>query len=164
MYGLCFRMLGAREPAEDTTQEAFISAYTHVSNFRQGNFRSWLMRIAANACYDELRRRGRRPAMWIEMESEERDEPFEVPDKDPLPEELVLRKELRVAVERGLLTLPEDQRLAVILCDLQQLSYEEIAEATQSSLGTVKSRINRGRVRLRAYLRGQGELLPDRFR
>ena len=164
VYGLCFRMLSFREAAEDATQDAFISAYTHIHTFRQGSFKSWLMRIAANHAYDELRRRGRRPTIPIELEGDDDTAPTDVPDHEPLPEEVALRRELRQAVEAGLQTLPEDQRLAVVLCDLQEQSYEEIAEITGSNVGTVKSRISRGRARLRDYLRAQGELLPERLR
>jgi RNA polymerase sigma-70 factor (ECF subfamily) len=164
VFGLCVRMLGSREAAEDASQEAFLSAFTHVGTFRQGSFKSWMMRIAANAAYDELRRRGRRPTTSIDFDQDEESGPIAVPDPGPVPEELALRSELRRAVEDGLQTLPDDQRLAVILCDIQQLAYEEIAEATQSSLGTVKSRISRGRARLREYLRAQGELLPEQLR
>lgn len=164
VYGLCLRMLSLREAAEDAAQETFISAFTHIQSFRQGSFRSWLLRIAANACYDELRRRGRRPAVSLDLEPDDDEAPFEVAGGGPAPDDLALRKELRAAIERGLQGLPEDQRLALILCDLQELSYEEVVEATGASLGTVKSRISRGRARLREYLRGQGELLPDQYR
>lgn len=165
VYGLCYRLLGGKEAAEDATQEAFISAFTHLDSFRQGSFKSWIMRIAANASYDELRRRARRPTVSIDYdEDDESGGAVSVPDAGPLPEELTLRKELREAVEAGLQSLQEDQRMAVILCDLQELAYEEIAQITHSSIGTVKSRISRGRARLREYLRERGELLPEQMR
>jgi RNA polymerase sigma-70 factor (ECF subfamily) len=85
-------------------------------------------------------------------------------DPDPSPEASVLSAELRGGIQAALLELPEDQRLAVILCDLQGLEYDEIARATGANIGTVKSRLSRGRARLRAILLAKPELLPDHFR
>ncbi len=155
VYSICLRFLGSREAAEDAAQEAFISAFKAISHFRSGNFRAWLLRIATNACYDELRRRQRRPTTPLE-------EAFDVPaQNDPYtPEAYAQQRELAGHIQRGLATLPMDQRLAVILCDVQGYSYEEIAQITGSSLGTVKSRINRGRRRLAEHLKNQRELLP----
>jgi len=158
-YNLAWRMLGQVEAAEDATQDAFLSAWKGIRGFRQGNLRAWLLSIVANACKDQLRARRRRPAISTdELELEA------LPSSGESPEDYVLRRELAAEIQRGLATLPPDQRLAVILRDLQGLSYEEIAQATASSLGTVRSRLSRGRAHLRDYLLRRGELLGSQFR
>ena len=164
VYAVCLRMLGSPQPAEDATQETFIAAFRAVSRFRRGSLRAWLLKIAANACYDELRRRRSRPQVPLETPAgEERSAAEPASPGEPL-EERAVRQELARCLEGGLASLPADQRLAVVLRDVQGLAYEEVAEATGASLGTVKSRISRGRSALRDFLLAQGELLPSRFR
>ncbi len=166
VYNLCYRMLGDADGAADATQDSFLAAFRNLRVFRGGSFRSWLFRIATNACYDVLRARKRRPAISLDATiaaAEEDAAPLQIADSGESPDEYALRRELAHAIERGLVELPEDQRLVVILCDLQGLAYDEIAEVTGANLGTVKSRLSRGRARLRDILR-QGELLPQRFR
>jgi RNA polymerase sigma-70 factor (ECF subfamily) len=155
VFNLCLRQLGQRQAAEDAAQEAFISAWKNLGGLR-GAFRPWLLRIAANACTDELRRRVRRPSSSLDV-ALEAGVP-EPPDEGPLPETSTLQGELRREVEAALQALPDEQRLAVILSDLQGLEYAEIAAVMKTSLGTVKSRIARGRARLRDVLRPDGEL------
>jgi RNA polymerase sigma-70 factor (ECF subfamily) len=164
VYNFCLRMLSSPQGAEDATQDTFLSAYRHLAGFRGGGFRAWLLRIAANACTDELRRRRRRPHLSLDEPSDESAAALAVADKGESPEQRVLRAELSRQIEAALMELPRDQRLAVILCDLQGFSYEEIGESTGSSLGTVKSRISRGRARLRELLMAQRELLPRSLR
>lgn len=164
VYNLCLRILGSQQPAEDATQDAFISAYRHLDKFRGGSFRSWLFRIAANACYDELRRRKARATSSIDETVADEGPRFDAPDPAPSPEERAEQAELRDALARALSALPADQRLAITLCDVQGLDYAEIAEVMECSLGTVKSRIARGRMRLREILQADAELLPARFR
>ncbi len=164
VYNLCLRMLGSPQPAEDATQEAFIAAYRAVSRFRRGSFRAWLLRIAANASYDELRRRRSRRQVPLEAPSGDDRPAAELSASDEPLEQRAERLELARHLQEGLTTLPPDQRLAVILRDVQGLAYEEIAEASGASLGTVKSRISRGRAALRDFLLARGELLPSRFR
>lgn len=163
-YNLCLRLLGSREAAEDATQEAFFAAFRHIDSFRGGSFRSWLLRIAANAATDELRRKRRRPQVPLDVGPDNEGPAHLVADSSPGPEAIALRREAMHQVEAGLLTLPVDQRLAVVLSDVQGLSYEEVAQVTGASLGTVKSRISRGRAALRRFLLAGGELLPARFR
>ncbi|MBI2304924.1 MAG: sigma-70 family RNA polymerase sigma factor [Chloroflexi bacterium] len=162
VYSVVFRMLGHRQEAEDVTQEAFLSAFQGVARFRGGSFRAWLLRIAANACYDHLRFRRRRPTVSLDVLESESGNPL--PGHIASPEEHVLRGELARLIEEGLGQLPEEQRLAVVLCDVQGFSYEEAAEATRSSLGTVKSRLSRGRARLRDFFKEHRELLPSLYR
>ena len=158
VYNLCRRMVGLREAAEDATQEAFLAAYRNIRRLRGPSFRAWLMRIAANAATDELRRRQRRPQVSLEPPTADSEAALDPPDPSAGPEEWALRHERARHIQAALLTLPADQRLAVILSDVQGLSYEEISEAMGSSLGTVKSRLSRGRARLRRHLVEQGEL------
>ncbi|PDW04277.1 sigma-70 family RNA polymerase sigma factor [Candidatus Viridilinea mediisalina] len=165
VYNLCYRMLGDTDAAADVTQDSFISAYRNLHRFRGGVFRAWLFRIATNACYDVLRVRKRRPSIpFSAFAGPDDDGPaFDRPDEAEAPDEVALRHELAAAIEAGLEQLPADQRIVVILSDIQGLAYDEIAQVTESNLGTVKSRLSRGRARLRAILRA-GELLPPQFR
>lgn len=164
LYNLCLRMLAAPEAAEDATQDAFIHAFRSINTFRGGSFRAWLFRIGANACYDEMRRRRSRPAVSLDEPHGEENQPIDVADTAPVPAEHLERKELAEALQDALSRLPADQRLAIVLADVQGLDYSEIAVAMDCSLGTVKSRISRGRQRLRIILRARGELLPSRLR
>jgi RNA polymerase sigma factor (sigma-70 family) len=162
VFNVCLRMLGDWGAAEDAAQEAFVSAWRNLKSLRGEQFRSWLLRIASNVCLDELRRRGRKRADSLETALS-----GGVPhpqDPDPLPESAALSAELRAGIEAGLMQLPEDQRLALVLCDIEGLAYEEIARVTGTNVGTVKSRLSRGRARLRALLLARPELLPAQFR
>jgi RNA polymerase sigma-70 factor (ECF subfamily) len=159
---VCLRMLGQRQAAEDAAQEAFINAWRSIGSFRGESFRAWLLRIAANLCRDELRRRGRRPSSSLDT-ALEAGMPDPV-DEEPLPEESALNAELRNSLDAALAELPEEQRTAIVLCDIEGLDYAEIALAMNSSLGTVKSRIARARMRMREVMLRQPELLPVRFR
>jgi RNA polymerase sigma-70 factor (ECF subfamily) len=167
VYNLAYRIMGDPASASDATQEAFISAYQHIEGFRgkyPSSFRSWLMRIVSNACYDELRRRKRHPTTSIEdFEIDEEANPALVSEIEG-PETSAEREEMARAIEAGIQMLPPDQRVTLVLADVQGFSYEEIAEATDAPLGTVKSRLARARGKLRDYLRNQGELLPVQYR
>jgi RNA polymerase sigma-70 factor (ECF subfamily) len=163
-YNLAYRMLGDRDQAADATQDAFLSAYRAIREFRGGSFRAWILRIVSNACYDQLRRKQRRPTSSLDalyVEPEEYPIASSVGDG---PEEQVLKREFWEMVGASLQLLPPDQRQAVILRDVQGLDYEEVAQVMQTSLGTVKSRISRGRARLRDALRQHPELLPPHLR
>lgn len=166
VYNLAYRILGDPASAGDAAQETFISAFQNIARFRGGSFRSYLLRIASNRCYDELRRRKRRPATSFEDFGEEADEetnPALINGRER-PEEYAERQVMARVIQAGIETLPPDQRVALVLSDVQGLSYQEIAEVTDVSLGTVKSRLARARGKLRDYLRSQGELLPVRYR
>ncbi|OAN47488.1 RNA polymerase subunit sigma-24 [Chloroflexus islandicus] len=164
VYNLCYRMLGDADAAADATQDAFIAAFRNVRNFRGGVFKAWLLRIATNACYDVLRTRKRRPAVSLDSADNEDDNTrTEAPDPGESLDDMVVRQELSAAIQQGLAELPEDQRIVIILSDIQGLAYEEIAQITGVQLGTVKSRLSRARAKLRDILRA-GELLPAKFR
>ncbi len=165
IYNLCYRMLGDAESAADATQEAFLSSFRNLRSFRGGSFRSWILRIATNTCYDILRARKRRPTTSLDQEIDHGEDapPLQVADSSESPSDFALRRELAQAIEQGLSLLPEEQRIVLILSDIQGLPYDEIAEITSTNLGTVKSRLSRGRARLRDILKA-GELLPARYR
>lgn len=158
-YNVALRMLGDADEAADVTQDSFISAYEHLADLR-GPFRPWLLRIVVNRCYDALRRRKRGPRPLDEVVGQAT--PI-AGDRDD-PERQALSAELARAIERCLAQLPPDQRAAVVLVDAQGLSYEETAEAMRVPTGTVRSRLFRGRARLRDALLAQGELLPAAYR
>ena len=162
VFNLSARILGNRTTAEDITQETFISAYRAIKKFRGGSLRSWLLSIAANASRDFLRSSRRRPEQSVDESL--LNPGFQVASRDESPEQQALRVELGAEIQRAILTLPTDQRTVLVLIDVQGLSYEEAAESTGASLGTVKSRLNRPRGRVRDYLRNHPELLPDEFR
>jgi RNA polymerase sigma-70 factor (ECF subfamily) len=163
VYNLALRMLANSEAAEDASQDTFISAYKAIGKFRGGSFKSWVLRIAANSCHDKLRVARRYRVVSLDtLLLETGDLPQA--DNTESPEDYALRRELGRFLNEGLAHLPEDQRLVIILSDVQGLSYGEVAQATGSSLGTVKSRLNRGRTRLRDFLLQREELLPSKFR
>jgi RNA polymerase sigma factor (sigma-70 family) len=165
VYNLAYRILGDPASAADAAQETFISAYHNMARFRGGSFKSYLLRIVSNGCYDELRRRKRRPATSFEDfgDVDEEANPA-LTNGHERPEEYAERQEMAQVIQAGIETLPPDQRITLALSDVQGLSYQEIAEMTGASLGTVKSRLSRARGKLRDYLRSQGELLPARYR
>ncbi len=153
VYNVAYRIMGDEAAASDATQEAFISAYRHVGSFHEGSFRNWLLRIARNACYDELRRRKRRPTVSLDeaIVTEEGVIEFDLPTSADGPEQIVQRRELAALLQRGINLLPIEQRLTLVLSDVQGLHYDEIAEITHSKCGTVKSRLSRARANLREY-------------
>jgi RNA polymerase sigma-70 factor, ECF subfamily len=158
VYNVALRTLGHSEDAADATQETFLAAYRAIEEFRGGSFKAWLLRIAINTCYDLLRRRQRRPSTSLDVIVDESGDQPGFADRRVGPERAALGAETVSVVEQGLLTLPDDQRVIVVLCDIQGLSYEEAAEAEGVALGTVKSRLSRARARLRQFLIERGEL------
>ncbi len=165
VYNVAYRIMGEPDAAADATQEAFISAYRALNHFRGGSFKSWLMRIVTNACYDELRRRKRRPQSSLdEIEENFESSPVLINQDLDGPEKLRQQAELVEAIQRCLDDLPDDQRMAAVLCDVEGYDYKEIASTLSVSLGTVKSRISRARSKLRDCLQGFGELLPADYR
>jgi len=166
-FNLAYRMLNDAEAAADVTQTAFLAAYRNLKSYRGGSFRAWLMRMVSNACYDELRRRKRRPTIPLEplnQDDEEVESPAWLADGHLSPEETVQLRELEQAITHCLQGLPEEFRLVVIMVDVEGYDYAEVAQALGKPLGTIKSRLARARLRLRECLAGFGELLPARFR
>lgn len=167
IYYQAYRLIGESDAAEDATQNAFISAYKNLKSFRGGSFKAWLLRIVTNACYDELRRKKRRPTTPLEPLNKE-DERIESPqwlaDPSESPEEFTERSELNRALQHCLDKLPLDFRTVIVLVDIQGLDYRDASEAIGKPLGTVKSRLARARLRMRDCLGGFGELLPPAYR
>jgi len=167
VYNHAFRMVGEEESADDATQNTFISAYNHLGSFRGGSFKAWLLRIVTNSCYDELRRRKRRPTVPLEPlddAGEEVESARWMVDPGNQPEEQVEQAELQRAIQHCLDNLPGDFRATVIMVDVQGLDYFEAAQAIGKPIGTIKSRLARARLRLRDCLNGFAELLPAGFR
>jgi RNA polymerase sigma-70 factor, ECF subfamily len=167
VYNQAYRMMGEADTAADAAQDAFISAYRNLRSYRGGSFKAWLLRIVTNLCYDELRRRKRRPTTPLEPLDDSGDEvesPSWLADPGESPEETIERGELGGAIQNCLDNLPDDFRSVVILVDMQGMDYSEAADTLSKPLGTVKSRLARARLRLRDCLQGFGELLPSEFR
>ncbi len=163
-YNVAYRITGNEDMAMDATQDGFLKGYQALSQFRGGSFKAWILRIITNCCYDQLRRRQRRPQTPLDdlVENDEHSRLLE--DTDDRPETAVERQEFDITIQRALSLLPEDQRVTVIMSDIEGMSYEEIAAATDVALGTVKSRLSRGRAKLRAFLSEHQELLPSYLR
>lgn len=147
VFGLCYRFAGRVDEAEDLTQEVFLRVYQNLDRYRSnaGAFNTWLMTVARNHAIDHYRRR--------REERERRDDSAEgemelLPSGEEGPLMALERKERVQLVQRGLRALPEDLREPIVLCDLQGLPYEEAAKVLEVPLGTVKSRLNRGRLEL----------------
>jgi RNA polymerase sigma-70 factor (ECF subfamily) len=167
VYTQAYRVLGEHQAADDATQEAFISAYRGIHSYRGGSFKAWLLRIVTNACYDELRRRQRRPTSPLEPINSDDEEIESGPwmaDPGGTPECYLEQIELSDAIQKCLEKLPLDFRSVVLLVDVQGLDYQETSTIIRKPVGTVKSRLSRARVRMKDCLRGFGELLPRQFR
>ena len=167
VFNQALRMLNDEASAADAAQEAFISAFRNLRGFRGGVFKAWLMRIVTNACYDDLRRRKRRPSTPLEPLDdlgEEIDSPQWMTDPSDSPEEALERTELGQAIVRCLNGLPDDFRSVVLLVDVQGFDYNEAALSVGKPVGTIKSRLARARLRMRDCLQSFWELLPLEFR
>ena len=154
VYFTCLRMMGNRQDAEDCAQEAMLKAYNAFDRFRgDSQFSTWIISIASRCCLDALRRRkdplsldGLREAGW------------EAPSDEPSPYLRLEEGERKRLLEQALEKLSADQRLCVVLCDIQGLPYQEAAQAMDCPVGTVKSRLSRARQELQHILRLEGEL------
>ncbi len=167
VYNVAYRVIGEPDASSDATQEAFISAYQKLDQYRGGSFKSWLLRIVTNACYDELRRRQRQPVTPLKPElddGETLETPFWIEDESPNPEEQSEEAELQQAIQHCINELDDKFRTVLVLVDVEGLDYESTADAVGTPLGTVKSRLARARDRVQQCLQGFWELLPDNFR
>lgn len=165
VFNVAYRIMGDPAVAEDVAQETFITAYQSLRSFRGGSFKSWLIRVATNRCYDELRRRKRRPQTSLDEIMDENESFAFLRSPNDSPETHRQRVELALAIEHCLQALPDDQRIVTVLGDVEGYDYNEIATITKTSLGTVKSRISRARAKLRECLQAAGgELLPAAYR
>jgi RNA polymerase sigma-70 factor (ECF subfamily) len=159
LFALTVRVVNDREAAADAVQEAFFSAYRNLHRFHGDSFRSWITRIALNAATDILRVRKRRPA---DPYPEWEDDSWQPPaDESEGPERAAMVRSRDAALAAALQRVTPDQRAAILLYDIEGYDYQEIAEMQGVSLGTVKSRIHRGRLALRDLLTPQMDLFRD---
>jgi len=151
VFNLALRMTGREEDARDAAQDAFLTALRKLSSFRgEAAFTTWLHRVTVNACYDLLRKRQRQPLL------DRGDEDLPSPEPPPAPDHADTTA-LSIDVQRALLEVPEDFRITMILHDVQDLPQEEVAAILGVPVGTVKSRLHRGRVALARALRVERE-------
>ena len=152
VYNIALRMLHHSEDARDISQEVFLKAYGSLANFDgKSKFSTWLYRIAVNTCIDEIRKQRRKQTYSLEEELESTEGSYQkqFADTGYTPEESLLHQEAQKEVVTALKTLSEEHKTVVILRDIQGFSYEEIAEMTDTTLGTVKSRIASARNQLK---------------
>lgn len=153
VFNVALRLLRDVGLAEDATQDAFIRAWQNIGSFQTGSVRSWLYKIATNRAYDMLRASARRPAGSLEAEMVEIEPIWSAGGAgEEAPDAHALRRELSIYLERALISLPDDQRMVVMLVDVQGLDYHEVAETMGIALGTVKSRLSRARAKIRQAL------------
>ena len=156
VLALTQRMCKNPEDAAEAAQEAFLAAWQGLKHFRgESSFSTWLYRLASNTCVDLLRREGRRQNT-VSLDDKELD----IPGSIPSPQDEAERRELGEQIEAGLQALPPEYREVLVLREVQQLRYDEIAGVLGLDLGTVKSRISRGRKRLRTFLLASGNFSP----
>jgi len=158
IFNLCYRILGDYDEANDCAQETFINAFKSLKKFRfESAFSTWLYRIAVNNCKNRLRSvekkyQGKMLSLNTGPNPGEKNSTFEIRDESPLPDNGLEKKERSVWIQTAVNSLPPEQKMVVILRDMEGLSYEEIAETTGLALGTVKSRLARGRMELKNKL------------
>lgn len=155
-YNIAYRMTGNHADAEDLTQEAFVRAYRFFGNYRRDwPFDNWLYKIMSNLFVDDLRRKPKAKVHSLDQPLEgnrNEDVYLEISDSAANPERLVMTDELDEHIQRALNALPKDFRMTVILADIEGMSYEEISTTMRCSLGTVRSRLHRGRKLLRSKI------------
>lgn len=165
IYNLTYRMMGGKEDASDLTQETFLRAFNSLNRFRgSSSFSTWLYRIACNLCLDEIKRQKRQKARVVDStvqtaDDEEIDLIEQTGDSSLDPQEVLIRRERQEMIQQAIATLPEHQRATLVLYDIQGEPYEEIAQALDISIGTVKSRLNRARLSLKSRLEAVREQL-----
>ena len=147
IYSIAYRLTGDPDEAKDLTQDVFVRVYRNLDKYEPGTFEGWLYRVTKNLFLDKVRKRKRAIVEPLPDEDWK-----QTPEPAPGPQERLEQGLLRGDIEVALRSLPPDFRTAVVLCDVQGLSYEEISEATGWPLGTVRSRIHRGRKQLRDRL------------
>ncbi len=169
LYNVALRITGSREEAQDCVQEAFVRAFSALGAFRgEAAFSTWLYRVTVNVANDAARRRKREPLLASDLGGSESSE---IPELIPVgraadgggddPQDAAVESQRRRVILEAIHSLPEQQRIAIALYDLQGLSYEEIARITRCRVGTVKSRLNRARLALKGLLQEHMELLRE---
>lgn len=160
-YNVAYRLTGNHSDAEDLCQEAFVRAFRFFHTYRRDlPFDNWLFRIMSNLFVDEVRKRSRMKTQSLDAprggDNSENHTYLEIPDQRSQPDKVVLHEELDDEIQKALAMIPSDFRMAVILADIEGLSYDEISRTMGCSIGTVRSRLHRGRKLLRAQLAGFG--------
>jgi RNA polymerase sigma-70 factor (ECF subfamily) len=152
-YNLAYRLTGNGAEAEDLVQETFIRAYRFFHRYDENlPFTSWLYRIMTNAHIDGVRRKGKIRTTSLEQGGNDGNTTWEVPDLESSPDRAMMRESLDAPVQDGLESMTPEFRTAVLLADVEGMAYEEIADVMRTSVGTVRSRIHRGRKQLRRFL------------
>ncbi len=166
-FNLAYRIMSDDAAAADATQDAVISMYRKLDSYRGGSFKAWFLRIVTNACYDELRKRKRRPTIALEPETDDGDvveSPEWLADTSPSLEEKFMNAQLEKAIQSCLNNLDEKFKAVIVMVDISGQDYETVADAIQTPVGTVKSRLSRARLKMQECLRRSRELLPAKYR
>jgi RNA polymerase sigma-70 factor, ECF subfamily len=154
LYRICYRMLGNQHEAEDIAQEAFVRAFINIHTFDTNRkFSTWLYRIGTNLCIDRIRKK--KPDYYLDAEvagTEGLNMYSQIPSKEELPEQEVLKMEMQDRVQYEISRLPDKYRAVIVLKYMEDLPLQEISEILEMPLGTVKTRIHRGREALRKQL------------
>jgi RNA polymerase sigma-70 factor (ECF subfamily) len=152
-YSLAYRLTGNSAEAEDLVQESFVRAFRFFGKYDPAMpFSSWLYRIMTNAHIDSVRRKGKLKTMSLEQGGADGNTTWELPDMDSSPDRMMLHEALDEPVQKALSSMTPEFRMAVLLADVEGMAYEEIAEVMKTSVGTVRSRIHRGRKQIRKHL------------
>ena len=161
IFNMAYRLIGNRHEAEDLVQETLVRAWRFFGKFDASlSFNSWIYRIMGNVFVDSLRRRGRLTTVSLDQGGVDGDQAWDVPDSTYAPDLALMGANLEEPLQNGLNRMTPEFRIAVVLADIEGLSYEEVAEVMETTVGTVRSRIHRGRKQLRNYLRTE---YPGRY-
>jgi RNA polymerase sigma-70 factor, ECF subfamily len=159
VFNLCFRLLGDKIEAEDSAQDIFVKVYRSLKGFKfKSSFYTWLYRVVVNTCKNRIKSveyRRTKSRVSIDSDQENRNKTVtDITDQKPMPDNTLEQKEKIKMIQEALNSLPPDQKTVVVLCDVEGLSYDEIARITNNRLGTVKSKLSRARLSLRNKLEG----------
>lgn len=167
VFNLALRILGNQATAEDVAQDTFILAFQKIYQFHGGAFHTWLLKIATNLCYDEMRKWRRHPQQSLEpfdKDGKTNESPYWLKDSNLLPEDELETSDLRNTLEQGLRQLPLNFRAVITLVDVHQMNYRDASSAIGISMSTLKSRLSRGRMQLRnILLNTEKPYLPESF-
>lgn len=155
VYNVAYRLLPNEEDAKDMTQEVFIKIYKNIDKYNESaKFSTWVYTITYNTCIDEIRKRKNKTALSMDAkwETSEGEISIDLPDSSPSPEDVLMTKETKNEVQQAINRMNDEHKTFLIMRDIQDLSYNEIAEIASVSLGTVKSKISRARGQLKKIL------------
>lgn len=163
VYNMALRFAGNTEDACDIAQDTFLRAFSYIKSFKEESaFSTWLYRITINCCNDYVKKRKKTASVPLYQNTEDGDEEeIQISDNTYNPEDIYEKEQLKELVKTAISSLPEDYKQAIILRDINGLSYDEIAYVLKIEIGTVKSRISRGREKLKAFILKSGNLIYD---